>query len=143
MSHGRKGLVLDANILLRAVFGHRVRQILEAYEDEARFYSPDVCFADAERYIPDISDRRRLDADLGLSILGQVEGIVERVDRSLYEEYESTARGRVGTQDPEDWPVAAVALLLELPIGTEDQDFFGTGIATWTTDRVELYLREQ
>jgi len=83
-----------------------------------------------------------LDADLGLSMLGQVEGIVERVDRSLYEEYESTARGRVGTRDPEDWPVAAVALLLELPIWTEDQDFFGTGIATWTTDRVELYLRE-
>lgn len=38
----RKGLVLDANILLRAVFGRRVREILEKYEDEARFYTPDV-----------------------------------------------------------------------------------------------------
>ncbi|MEP7369704.1 MAG: PIN domain-containing protein [Dermatophilaceae bacterium] len=27
------------------------------------------------------------------------------------------------------------------PIWTEDQDFFGTGFPTWTTDRVELYLR--
>lgn len=35
----RKGLVLDANIMLRAVFGIRVRQILEAYEDVAAFYS--------------------------------------------------------------------------------------------------------
>jgi hypothetical protein len=35
-----------------------------------------------------------------------------------------------------------VALLLGLPIWTEDQDFFGSGIATWTTDRVELFLRE-
>jgi hypothetical protein len=26
----------------------------------------------------------------------QIGGVVERVDRSLYEEYESTARGRVG-----------------------------------------------
>ena len=43
---------------------------------------------------------------------------------------------------PDDWPVAAVALLLGLPIWTEDQDFFGSGIATWTTDRVELFLRE-
>lgn len=50
--------------------------------------------------------------------------MVERVDGSLYEEYESTARGRVGTRDPEDGPVAAVALLLELPLWTEDQDFF-------------------
>lgn len=111
-------------------------------KDEARLYSPDVCFADAERYIPDIAARRRFDAELGLSLLGQIEAIVER-DRSLYEEYESTARGCVATRDPEDWPVAAVALLLELPIWTEDQDFFGTGIAPWTTDRVELYLREQ
>lgn len=140
---GRKGLVLDANILLRAVFGQRVQHILEAYEDEARFYAPDTCFADAERYIPDISKRRTLNVDLALSVLEQVGGIVERVDRSLYEEYETTARGRVGARDPEDWPVVAVALLLELPIWTEDQDFFGSGVATWTTDRVELYLREQ
>jgi hypothetical protein len=27
-----------------------------------------------------------------------------------------------------------------LPIWTEDTDFFGCGVATWTTDRVELYL---
>jgi predicted nucleic acid-binding protein len=31
----RKGLVLDANILIRAVLGQRVRQILEKYEDKA------------------------------------------------------------------------------------------------------------
>src|SRR5208282_1530756 len=42
--------------------------------------------------------------------------------------------------DPDDWPIVAVAMLLDLPIWTEDQDFFGSGIATWTTDRVELYL---
>jgi PIN domain len=45
--NGRKGLVLDANILIRAVFGQRVRQILEAYENVASFCSPDVCFQDA------------------------------------------------------------------------------------------------
>jgi len=127
-----KGLVLDANILLRAVFGQRVREILEAYEHEVRFCAPDVCFADAEKYIPDISKRRGLDVDLALSVLEQIGGMVERVDRSLYEEHESTARGRVEIRDVDDWPVVAVALLLEIPIWTEDQDFFGSGIATWT-----------
>ena len=39
-------------------------------------------------------------------------------------------------------PVVAVALLLDFPIWTEDQDFFGSSVATGTTDRVELYLRE-
>lgn len=59
----RKGLVLDANILLRAVFGQRVRELLEAYEDEVGFYSPgpDICFDDARKYIPDVSGRRKID----------------------------------------------------------------------------------
>lgn len=137
----RKGLVLDANILLRAVFGQRVRQILEAYEDQANFYTPDLCFQDARKYIPNVSSRRGFDVDLALSVLDQISSIVEPVDSSLYEDYHDIARARV-LRDPEDWPVAAVALLLDLPIWTEDQDFFGSGIATWTTDRVELYLRE-
>ena len=54
----RKGLVLDANILLRAVFGQRVRELWEAFEDAVSFYSPDVCFDDARKYIPDVSTRR-------------------------------------------------------------------------------------
>lgn len=52
----QKRLVLDANILLRAVFGARVRRLLEAYEDSVAFYAPEVCFADARRYIPTISE---------------------------------------------------------------------------------------
>ena len=139
----RRGLVLDANILLRAVFGRRVRQILEKYEDEARFYTPDVCFQDAQRYIPVISNERGFDVDLGLSVLDQIGRIVEQVDRSLYEEYQNAARERIGSRDPDDWPVVATALLLDLPIWTEDQDFFGSGVATWTSDRVELYLQER
>lgn len=138
---GGKGLVSDANILLRAVFGKRVLHILEKYEDEARFYTPDVCFRDAQKYIPVISKGRGFDAALSLSILYQIVRVVEQVDRSLYEEHEGMARGRMESRDPEDWPVIATALLLALPIWTEDQDFFGSGIATWTTDRVELYLR--
>ncbi len=33
-----KRLVLDANILLRGVFGVRVRSLLETYEDVAAFF---------------------------------------------------------------------------------------------------------
>jgi predicted nucleic acid-binding protein len=138
-----RGLILDANILLRAVLGTRVRYILEEYEDEARFCTPDVCFGDTQRYISIISADRKLDAGLGLAVLEQIGRIVEQVDRSLYEENEAAARKRIESRDPDDWPIIAVALLLDLPIWTEDQDFFGTGIANWTTDRVELYLQDQ
>ncbi len=68
--------------------------------------------------------------------------MVEPLDRSQYEDYEKLARERVLTRDADDWPIFAVALLLDFPIWTEDQDSFGSGVATWTTDRVELFLRE-
>jgi hypothetical protein len=103
----REGLVLDANILLRAVFGVRVRALLETYEEEVSFYSPDVCFDDARKYIPEIAGRRRIDPALGLSVLDQVSGIVQSVDRSLYEGYEKVARERVLPRDPEDWPIVS------------------------------------
>lgn len=39
----RKGIVLDANILIRAALGIRVCTMLEAYEEEVEFFTPDVC----------------------------------------------------------------------------------------------------
>ncbi len=138
-----KGLVLDANILLRAVFGERVSKLLERYENRVRFCSPHICFQEARKYIPSISVKRSLAPERGLSRLDQLSRLVEPVDVTVYAELEQTARSRIELRDPDDWPIVAVALLLDLPIWTEDQDFFGSGIATWTTDRVELYLRQR
>jgi len=137
----RKGLVLDANILMRAVLGRRVRGLLETYEDAATFYSPDVCFADARRSLGNLLEKRGRDPAAGLVALDQLSGMVQPVDRSLYGDFEQLARERIEIRDPDDWPVVAVGLLLDLPIWTEDQDLFGSGVATWTTDRVELFLR--
>jgi PIN domain len=68
----RKGIVLDANLLVRAVFGHRVLHLLETYEDRTRFYAPDVCFQDALRYIPLISKQRGLNAELRVFSLQEI-----------------------------------------------------------------------
>lgn len=46
-------IVLDAHILIRAVLGKRVRQLLETYTVRGiRFYAPEVAYADAEKYLP-------------------------------------------------------------------------------------------
>ena len=45
-------IVLDANILIRAVLGRRVRQIIETYAAQGvRFFAPDVAFHDTERVL--------------------------------------------------------------------------------------------
>ncbi len=136
-----RGLVLDANILIRAALGRRVRFLLETYEDSTGFYSPDVCFEDAREYIPGLLASRGGDPQLGLAVLKQIESLVQAVDQALYLDFEQLARERMAARDIDDWPIVAVALLLKIPVWTEDRDFFGAGIATWTTDRVELYLQ--
>ena len=52
------------------------------------------------------------------------------------------ARERLGDRDPDDWPILASALAIGCPIWTEDTDFFGCGVPTWTTSRVAVFLRE-
>ena len=52
-------IVLDANILIRAVLGRRVRQILEVYAARGvHFYAPDVAFDDARKYLPPLLKKR-------------------------------------------------------------------------------------
>src|SRR5579859_7086423 len=46
-------IVLDANILIRAILGKRVRQLLETYAAYGvRFYAPELAYVDAEKYLP-------------------------------------------------------------------------------------------
>src|SRR5215469_10314855 len=137
-----KFLVLDENILIRAVLGRRVRQILRKYANEVSFCAPDFCFEDARKYITNIAEKKGLSQTETLAFMEHIEAIVQAVNRGLYQSYEQHARRRIDRRDADDWPVIAVALQFGCPIWTEDQDFFGTGIAIWTTDRVELYLRE-
>ena len=134
-------LVLDANILIRAVLGKRVRGIIETYAAHVRFFTPDVCVTSAEAYLPDLARRRGWPVEDALRLLVRVCDWIEIVESTLYADFEETAKERMAGRDEDDWPVAAVALALNSPLWTEDRDFFGTGIATWTTDRVELYLK--
>ena len=142
MNSARK-LLLDANILIRAVFGKKVPSFLHKFEDNVEFYAPDYCIREALEKIPEIAAKRKEIpefAELYLNLL--VKTVILVVDRSLYEPFEVLARARTARRDPGDWPVIATALLLNAPIWTEDRDFFGCGIATWTTDRIEIYLRD-
>ena len=88
----RKRLVLDANILLRGVFGTRVRSLLDTYESKVSFYAPDTCFDDARKYIPNLAVRRKFDPTAGLLVLESLSKLIERVDIGLYESYEEFAR---------------------------------------------------
>ena len=135
-------IVLDANILIRAVLGRRVRHLLETYSARGiTFYAPDVAYADAAKYLPPLLISRQIpDTDLPAAIQF-VQQFVEIVDREMYGFFEEEARERLLGRDEEDWPVLASALALNSALWTEDTDFFGVGIPVWTTNRIEIFLK--
>jgi predicted nucleic acid-binding protein len=129
---------------VRAVLGRRVLSLLEAYASQVNFLTPELAFARARAHLPEILIKRGLPeasiAPLLEEILGRLPMLVTPVPAEVYAESEPKARQRLAGRDESDWPFVALALKLNCPIWTEDQDFFGSGVATWTTDRVELYL---
>lgn len=135
-------IVLDANIVIRGVLGRSVRQILETYAARGvRFFAPDVAFDDAQKYLPRILKKRsKVDVDVEAS-LDYLRRLIEPVGPDRYALLESEARERLRGRDEDDWPVVACAIALGCGIWTEDADFFGTGIAIWTTSRIEIFLK--
>jgi predicted nucleic acid-binding protein len=135
-----KAIVLDANILIRAVLGKHVRELILANADRVKFYAPSVAYADARKYLPALLEKRGIDGNLALTVLDSLESVVQSVEQDLYDGMQQQALQRILRRDADDWPVLACAMTLGCPVWTDDADFFGTGIATWTSDRVALYF---
>lgn len=134
----RRALVLDANILIRAVLGQKVFLLLNQYHNNTAFFSPNEAYEDAEKYLPMIFESRHLDWSIAADVLIRLPVLVQRIELSIYSEFEADARQRI--RDVRDWSVLATAMAFDCPVWTEDQDFFGSGVATWTTKTVPIYL---
>ena len=137
-----RALVVDANILVRAVLGKRVREVFEAYAGDVTFFVPESAYAEAEEHLAELVVKRGGDPEKALALLHSLGRLVELIGREVYGKFEVEARERLARRDPEDWPMLAAALALGCPIWTEDTDFFGCGVATWTSDRVRMFLQE-
>ena len=135
-----KAIVLDANILIRAVLGRQVRELILENAETVKFFAPDVAYADARKYLPALLKKRGVEAIAALLVLGHIASIVQSIDAELYEGMRQQALQRIAVRDADDWPVLACAMTLGCPVWTEDADFFGSGVATWTSDRIALYF---
>lgn len=139
-----RAIVLDANVLMRAVLGRRVLALLETFAARVTFLAPDVAFDDVREHLPAVLAKRGSQAALqpALDKLEALRKLVQPIDALEYETRREAALARIGPRDPDDWPVLACALIADCPIWTEDRDFFGTGVATWTTALVGQFLGE-
>ncbi len=138
-------LVVDTSVLvgelLRASGRHRLGdERLELFLPEEMWNEVRI---ELPRRIAAFTRRRGLDRSLGDDLssacLDAVEANVVIVDEGIYAALEDEARAR-SLRDPTDWPVVAGALALSADIWTNDNDFLGTGVATWTTETLKRWL---
>ena len=139
MQHKR--LVIDANILIRAVLGSRVRHLIEYYCESVAFYMAEANAKEAEYYLStELAAKRNLSEEIWRPVFNGILNTVQIIADDVLIEVESKAKARIASRDVNDWPAVAAALLLDCPVWTEDKDFLGAGVATWTTATVELFL---
>lgn len=69
---------------------------------------------------------------------------VELIPEAVYADHQQEAAKRIESHcAPSDWPSVPLALLLGRGcdgIWTDDRDYFGCGVATWTTDTLRRVL---
>lgn len=136
-----KRLVIDANILVRAVLGVRVRELIERYCESAAFYVAESNLEEAMQYLAELAPRRGIREEVWRASLTGILSAVQIIPQQELTAAEADAKARIGKRDEADWPAVAGALQFDCPVWTEDADFFGSGVATWTTATVEIFLR--
>jgi hypothetical protein len=73
-----KSLVLDANILVRAVLGNRVREVLERNSGQATFV-PEAAYAEAEEHLAAVVSKRGGDPQKALVFLHALSDLVKLI----------------------------------------------------------------
>ena len=128
-------LVVDANILIRAVLGVRVRELIAGYCESVAFYVAE----EAMQYLAELAPRRGIPDDIWRTALTTIMAAVQIIPQVELAAAEREAMARIGHRDPEDWPRGKRFRSIA-PCGRKTRTL-GSGVAAWTTTTVEIYLR--
>ena len=132
-------VVADANVILSALIGGRARLVIaSAYGP--RCLAAEAVAAELARHVPRLASKRDLDAASLFAVLQVMP--IDWQPASAYEELREEAEKRIAARDPDDWPTVALALKLELPVWTQDEDHASAGIEVFTTGTLLDALRD-
>jgi predicted nucleic acid-binding protein len=138
-------LVIDTSVLVGDLLRTSGRQRLG--DDRLELFLPEQMWNETQvelpRRIRTFARRRglepRIGDDLAAACLDAIHANIAVVETPIYAAVEDEARAR-SLRDPRDWPVVASALMLSAGVWTNDNDFLGTGVATWTTEILTSWL---
>lgn len=95
-------IVLDANVLMRAVLGRRVSGLLETFAAQVTFLAPEMAFDDVREHLAAVLSKRGELVALqpALDKLTALRSVVQSVDHAEYEVMKSSALARIGPHRP-------------------------------------------
>ena len=136
-------LVIDANILVSEALRQRGRELLQ--HPELELFITEKAIGEAnyelEKRLISFQNHRNLPDSIAAALRTEtfqvINSSVEVVPETEHAHLETIAQRRI-PRDPDDAPTVALALLLEADIWTNDADFLGCGVATWTTETLLL-----
>ena len=138
-------LVVDASALVADLL--RAAGRVRLADERLELFIAEHTSAEVKHELPKrvgrLARQRKLDVDLAERLVDECLAAVDRnlvvVHEAAYAPLEEEARWR-SPRDPDDWPVVAAALAVGGAVWTNDKDFLGTGIATWTTETAISWL---
>lgn len=129
-------IVLDANILVSAILGRRVKlELRAASERGVALTVPIPQLVEAETVL---RSKIGLTHEEAAEQLRLVLAIIRPIEEVFYAPFESAARERLHSRGQPDWPVLAAALAAEGGVWSHDKDFFGVGVPVWSTRNVRF-----
>lgn len=133
-------MIVDANILLRCVFGAGLPRLAEfARRGGATLETTEHTVAKCWRVIERVAEAVPLD---GARRLGAALTLMVRLAPETYAGERPRALRRLREGGVSDWPVLAAALARETDIWSDDVDFFGVGVGVWSSRNVALAFGE-
>jgi predicted nucleic acid-binding protein len=123
-------LVADANVLLSAVVGGRARDII-GHSSVEEVLTTSATVAEVQEYLSHLAQKRHLPLDTVLLAAASLPVTV--VEREEYAGRLAEAARRMGSRDPDDVELLALALHLGLAVWSNDKDFEDAGVRWYTT----------
>jgi predicted nucleic acid-binding protein len=123
-------LAADANVLLSALIGGQASRVLRHPAIE-EIFTTETTLAEVQEYAGPLAKRRGL--SLELVMLAAAALPVATVAADVYSSSMKEACKRIGWRDPDDIELLALAIELDLPVWSNDNDFQSTGVLRYTT----------
>jgi predicted nucleic acid-binding protein len=132
-----ESIAADANVILSAITGKAALKVFT--RSSVAVVTTQKTLLEVREYLPEMAARYDLSPEL---IEAQLALLALRVPPAgTYARKLKEAQRRIGQRDPDDVESLALALALDIPVWSNDNDFARTGVKRYTTAELLRALR--